>query len=486
MTDLATKPIDAADDGATTPVDGAAPEDATAQPERRSRKGLWLGIGIPSGLLAAGAVVAAAILIAPGVVVAGAPVGFHTVGTAADAIARRVADAEVTVGGVTLTGAEIGASIDAKTAAEQAFADHPLWNVGAWNPEAIEVPVTIDADAATEALSAAAPDLFVDPVDAQVVFESGAFVAVPAEPGAGPDFDALAADLSAALAAGDDAISVEVATVQTPAEITTEAAEQFAASLNEQGTAAGFYLGDKRAEELSLETIAGWMSIAPDPAAGGFTITADTAKITEAIADLPARVNQEVVNEKVVTNSAGEHLRVIQEGQDGFGITSTDGLPEEIAASLAQGDLRFELQGEVVPFQTEELFRRVVVDKSDGMTYSYENGQLVRSDPIALGTGGIYETRTGNFTVYGQLTVQHMGSCDSQGNFVPGGRFDYCTGNVPWVTYFNGDQGFHGTYWHSNFGPGARMSHGCVNMTVEAARAMYYFAQTGTEVTVQN
>ncbi|WP_162303963.1 L,D-transpeptidase family protein [Microbacterium sediminis] len=486
MTDLATKPIDSADDGATTALDAAAFDAGAHEPEKRSRKGLWLGLGIPAGLIAAGAAVAAAILIAPGVVVAGAPVGFHTVGTAADAIAKRVADAEVTVGGVTLTGAEIGASVDAKAAAEQAFSEHPLWNVGAWNPEGIEAPVTIDAEVATEALETAAPELFVEPVDAQVVFESTAYVTVPAEPGSGPDFDALAADLSAALAAGDDAISVEVGTVEVPAAVTTAAADEFAAALNAQAADAGFYLGDKRAEELPLQTIAGWTTIEADPATGGFVVTADTAKIEQSITDLPERVNQDVVDEKVVTNSAGTHLRVIQEGQDGFGITSTDGLADQIAASLQEGDLRFELEGEVVPYQTQELFRRVVVDKSDGMTYSYENGQLVRSDPIALGTGGIYETQNGNFTVYGQLTIQHMGSCDANGNFVPGGKFDYCTGNVPWVTYFNGDQGFHGTYWHSNFGPGARMSHGCVNMTIEAAKFMYYFAQTGTEVTVQN
>jgi hypothetical protein len=458
MTDLATKPIDSADDGATTPLDDAAHDAAATEPEKRSRKGLWLGIGIPTGVLAVGAGVAAAILIAPGVVVAGAPVGFHTVGTAADAIAQRVADAEITVGGVTLTGDEIGASVDAKAAAEQAFADHPLWNVGSWNPGGTEVPVTIDADVATEALASVAPDLFVEPVDAQVVFETSAYVAVPAEPGAGPDFDALAADLSAALAAGEDAISVEVATVEVPATVTTADADEFAAGLNQQAETAGFYLGDTRAEELPLQTIASWTTIETDAEAGGFVVTADIVKIEESITDLPERVNQDVIDEKVVTNSAGTHLRVIQEGQDGFGITSTDGLAEQIAASVQEGDLSFELQGEVVPFQTQELFRRVVVDKSDGRTYFYENGELVRSDPIALGTGGIYETQNGNFTVYGQLTIQHMGSCDANGNFVPGGRFDYCTGNVPWVTYFNGDQGFHGTYWHSNFGPGARMS----------------------------
>lgn len=486
MTDLATKPIDSEQPlDAEQPIDGVS-DDATDSQTRRSRKGLWLGIGLPAGLLVAAAAFAAAILIAPGVVVAGAPLGFHTVGMAADAIAKRVSDAEITVEGVTLTGAEVGASIDAKASAEQAFADHPLWNVGAWNPEPTDAAVVIDADAAADALRGVAPEMFADPVNAQVSFDGSAFVAVPAEPGTGPDLDALAEDLTAALASGDEQIAVSVEAAEVPAPVTTEAAEEFAGSLNEQAATAGFYLEETRAEELPLATIASWVVPEADPETGGFVLKADTAAIEAAIADLPARVNRDVVDAKVVTDGAGEALRVIQEGQDGFGIASTDGLPEQIAASLEQGDLSFELQGEVVPFQTQELFRRVLVDKSDGMTYLYENDQLVASYPIALGTGGPYETQTGTYSVYAQLTIQHMGSCDSQGNFVPGGRFDYCTGNVPWVTYYNGDQGFHGTYWHSNFGPGARMSHGCVNMTVAAAEHMYRFAQVGTPVTVQN
>ncbi|WP_261165226.1 L,D-transpeptidase/peptidoglycan binding protein [Microbacterium sp. Marseille-Q6965] len=488
MTDLATKPIDGEQPlEGEHPIEGVAGSGLDADPERRrSRKGLWLGIGIPAGAVVAAAAFACAILIAPGVVVAGTPVGFHTVGTASDAIAQRVAEAEITVDGVTLTGAEVGASVDAKAAAEEASAAHPLWNVGAWSPEPIDAPVVIDAERAADALRGVAPGLFADPVNADVTFDGETFVAVPAEPGSGPDLDALAEDLSAALAAGEREIAVSVATTEVSAPVTTEAAEEFAASLNEQAATAGFYLEDTRAEELPLATIAGWVTPQADPETGSFTLTADTAAIEAAIADLPARVNRDVVDAKVVTNAAGEHLHEIQKGQDGFGITSTDGLPAQIAESLAQGDLSFELQGEVVPFETQELFRRVVVDKSDGMTYMYENEQLVASYPIALGTGGPYETQNGTFTVYGQLTIQHMGSCDAQGNFVPGGRFDYCTGNVPWVTYFNGDQGFHGTYWHSNFGPGARMSHGCVNMTVGAAEHMYRFAQVGTPVTVQN
>ncbi|HJA03525.1 MAG TPA: L,D-transpeptidase, partial [Candidatus Microbacterium stercoravium] len=64
-------------------------------------------------------------------------------------------------------------------------------------------------------------------------------------------------------------------------------------------------------------------------------------------------------------------------------------------------------------------------------------------------------------------------------------RFDYCTANVPYVTYFNGDQGFHGTYWHNNFGPGAYMSHGCVNLREGDAEWVYRFLQVGSPVSVR-
>jgi lipoprotein-anchoring transpeptidase ErfK/SrfK len=62
-------------------------------------------------------------------------------------------------------------------------------------------------------------------------------------------------------------------------------------------------------------------------------------------------------------------------------------------------------------------------------------------------------------------------------------RFDYCTPNVPWDTYFNGDQALHGTYWHNMFGK-ADMSHGCVNLSVANAKTVYDFAPIGTPVSV--
>jgi lipoprotein-anchoring transpeptidase ErfK/SrfK len=43
---------------------------------------------------------------------------------------------------------------------------------------------------------------------------------------------------------------------------------------------------------------------------------------------------------------------------------------------------------------------------------------------------------------------------------------------VPWVSYFTSNGvAFHGTYWHNDFG--VPHSHGCINLTPEAAKWVY-------------
>jgi hypothetical protein len=455
-------------------------------PRRKKRLGLWLGI--PGGLVVAAAVAASLVLIAPGVSVAGASVGLQTRDAAQHTIAARLADAQIRLGGVTLTGAQLGASVDAKALSHQAIDAHPLWNVTAWNPKAAQATVTIDPAVALPALRKAAPQLFTSATDAQVVFDqtAGKFTAVDAKAGRGVDVKALAASLGAALTSSTGAITVTPEETQVDAAATTAKAAAFASKLNQQADTAGFYLQDQRAEAVPLATVASWFTVTADPTTGDFAITPNQSAIQSAIADLPAKVNQQPQDETAVTNSAGKVLRVTQTGHDGFGITSTDGVEAQVVSSLSGGDLKFTLQGNVEKYSTTTVFRRIEVDKSAGTTSLYEgpkSGQekLIATFPIAIGTGGEHETRDGHYTVYAQLPMQNMGNCDGKHP-----EFDYCTKNVPWISYFDGDQGFHGTYWHNNFGPGARMSHGCVNMRIPDAKTLYDFAQVGTEVWVHD
>jgi len=58
----------------------------------------------------------------------------------------------------------------------------------------------------------------------------------------------------------------------------------------------------------------------------------------------------------------------------------------------------------------------------------------------------------------------------------------YYLSNVPYVMYFYGGYGLHGTYWHANFGH--PMSHGCVNLPTSEAEWLFHWAAVGTPVNV--
>jgi lipoprotein-anchoring transpeptidase ErfK/SrfK len=100
---------------------------------------------------------------------------------------------------------------------------------------------------------------------------------------------------------------------------------------------------------------------------------------------------------------------------------------------------------------------------------AYEGDELVRSFVISSGKGST-PTVVGEFRVWAKVRIQAMSG--------PG----YYIEDVPWVMYFYGDYGIHGTWWHNNFG--TPMSAGCVNMTIEDAQWIYNWASMGTVVQV--
>jgi len=77
------------------------------------------------------------------------------------------------------------------------------------------------------------------------------------------------------------------------------------------------------------------------------------------------------------------------------------------------------------------------------------------------------ETPSGDFHVEIKTPSRHMGdgylTSDLEAYELPG---------VPWVSFFHSTGvGFHGTYWHTDFG--RARSHGCVNMRMEEAKWIY-------------
>jgi lipoprotein-anchoring transpeptidase ErfK/SrfK len=102
---------------------------------------------------------------------------------------------------------------------------------------------------------------------------------------------------------------------------------------------------------------------------------------------------------------------------------------------------------------------------------AYENQTPVYRARVSSGLPQ-YPTIAGTFRIY----VKYE-KADMSGGY---GADAYYLPDVPYVMYFHGDYGLHGTYWHNNFG--TPMSHGCVNLATPDAQWLFNWAPVGTRV----
>lgn len=464
----------------STPTDGPPVEWAPRESAPRGKRiGLW--VGIAAGVALLGAATASLVLIAPGTSVAGIQIGGMTAGMATETINSRIADTEVTLtgagGDVVLTGAELGAGLDAEALANQAFADRPMWNVSTWQADPIDATISFDLEAAESALRAAVPASFVDATDATVAFDatSNTYVTTPAESGTGIDAQALSAAFVEAIADGQASFDFSGEPTEAVADVTDEEAATTAAELNTMLASAGFYVGAERTVPVAPAVAASWITVTPED--GELVIEADEAAIQAVVDTLATAVNRAPVNATTVVNASGKVLREVSVGANGRELGDVSTTASDFAEQLSGGNAVYELPVSEVPFATTDVVRKVEVDLSKQRLYMIENGNVIDSWAISSGKRG-NDTETGTFTINWKLESQNMGREDTTV------RPFYFQPNVRWVMYFNGDQALHGVYWHSNWGN--RMSHGCVGMPNDRAKQIFEWAPQGVEVWVHN
>ena len=179
-----------------------------------------------------------------------------------------------------------------------------------------------------------------------------------------------------------------------------------------------------------------------------------TVQAGESLADIAAwyGVNPAALSRlnDLQNNSVPEPGRVLR-------IPSANGL--ELLEGMSQ-----RLDRALYPTLTE---RWVEVDLSEQMAIAYEGAIPVRAFVISSGVGDS-PTVTGTFRIWVKIAMQDMRG----GNRAAG--TSYHVTEVKHVQYFHEDYGFHGTYWHSNFG--TPMSRGCINMTEEDAEWLFDWA----------
>lgn len=138
-------------------------------------------------------------------------------------------------------------------------------------------------------------------------------------------------------------------------------------------------------------------------------------------------------------------------------------------------DVRCFPRAEMSPIHPFAGNKHIDVDLDAQSLTCYEGDDIVFSTPVASGVGGEHATPQGQHYVLLKQASRHMSNVPYEGMKEedqpdPGDIFDLP--GIPWNTFFDlSGTAIHGTYWHNDFG--IRRSHGCLNVSCEAARWIY-------------
>jgi lipoprotein-anchoring transpeptidase ErfK/SrfK len=113
--------------------------------------------------------------------------------------------------------------------------------------------------------------------------------------------------------------------------------------------------------------------------------------------------------------------------------------------------------------------RWIDVDLTKQQVTAYAGRTAVKRYLVSTGLPGT-PTPEGQFRIYVKFRYDDMEGAD------------YYLKDVPWVMYFYQGYGFHGVWWHANWGH--PMSHGCINQPNEMAEWLFGFAEVGTLVNI--
>ncbi len=123
------------------------------------------------------------------------------------------------------------------------------------------------------------------------------------------------------------------------------------------------------------------------------------------------------------------------------------------------------------PLSVRSDIRWIDVDLTHQRLTAYEGQSVVRTTLVSTGLSRT-PTPTGQYHIWIKLRYDDM---SGPGYYLP---------DVPYVMYFHGGYGLHGTYWHNNFG--RPMSHGCVNLPTSEAEWLFNWAEVGTMVNIHH
>lgn len=436
----------------------------------------------------------------PGVTILGQPITNQSQEAVAEAVAERAEDVTVAV---TLDGrttkyrlADLGMVVDAEATASSAFKQNASFASrmqALYTPR--EVPVVVVADdARTQTMvEQLVAETGVAAQDAKVTLaaEGSEFTVTPAVAGRSVDASAV---IRAATTAAETltSTSVKLATQDLPPRVTTEQAEAVAAKANAL-VAVDISIAARTSTVAPYPAEkAQWVSIPTEDDRLGAPVL-DDAAVIDWVTSAGLASGLDPVNGMRNVDENGRVVATAQEGVAGYRVNNADAVAQAVVAAMQAGepytgtfsydtieptytDRVIAAGAQNLVYQAAPNEKWIDLNLANNTVTAYQ-GSTVAMGPtyIVPGMPGM-ETPTGTFNVYLKYTTQTMRGTNLDGT-------PYVAPNIPWVTYFTGPIAFHGAPWRDSFGwSGPGGSHGCVNMTVDAARFIHDWAPMGTVV----
>lgn len=418
---------------------------------------------------------------APGIQVNGAEIGLETESSAFTTMNNTLSDTPVNVNDKQFTYAELGVFYD-EADIEEIVKNNKLYKVNNWNNSLVQT-IHIDEEILQKTISKAFPEAYTDPVESNITLndDGETWNITESREGTKPIVEDLRKSLEKDLTTEnktDDVKSYELKLEKTSPSITTQDSEKFVEKLNVMADEAGYYEGENKKVDISRSDFFELIAVekAPDKD-DKYSITPVEDGLSNYAETIPEQVNIKADDGEAVVDENGKVLKTLDEFNDGYNFDDTEGLTQRSIGQIKEGkSAKFQLEGTITKAKVNEKFRRIDVDLNAREVRTYENEKLVKSYKVAIGKPST-PTDKGKFKVFHQTKMMDMGCTPA---------YDYCTKDVPFATFYNGGEAFHGTWWHSDFGNtnASMRSHGCVNMTISDSEEIYYFAQTGTPVHV--
>ncbi len=191
------------------------------------------------------------------------------------------------------------------------------------------------------------------------------------------------------------------------------------------------------------------------------------AEVCVPFAQARSRPTSSYVSYKLYYGTVYRVVRAVEEGDGAWWYQLRDGISWSPGPYVPSWSMRRIPPEQLAPIAPGQPGKWMMIDIADQRLTCLEGDEPVFSTRIASGVHGL-GTPLGEFRILFQRHTSRMiGGQENDRYDLPG---------VPFPVYFTwSGVAIHGTYWHNDYG--RRHSHGCVNVTSEAARWIFRWVE---------